>query len=121
MKLNMRRAGRVLLFLGLMASAAFAQEPDRDLATRYVVAVHAAVTQHWNRPDSAQPGMHCVVTITQIPDGEVVSAELGSPCNADPATRKSIRRALMRASPLPYKGYEQVFQRTIHFQFRYDG
>jgi colicin import membrane protein len=27
----------------------------------------------------------------------------------------------MKAAPLPYQGYEKVFQRSIRFNFKYDG
>jgi colicin import membrane protein len=94
---------------------------DDDLAARYKAAIQAAVTNNWNRPDSAAPGLHCVLNIVQIPGGEVISAQHGSPCNADPATQNSIEQAVMKAAPLPYKGYEKVFLRTITFTFRYDG
>lgn len=94
---------------------------DDDLAARYQAAIQAAVTQGWNRPESAQPGLRCTVRIAQIPGGDVISAAVGTPCNADPATRLSIEQAVMRASPLPYRGYEAVFERNIRFNFKYNG
>ncbi|MGA9422218.1 MAG: cell envelope integrity protein TolA, partial [Rhodanobacteraceae bacterium] len=39
---------------------------DDDLSARYAAAIQAAVTQNWNRPESAQAGLHCVLRITQI-------------------------------------------------------
>lgn len=94
---------------------------DDDLTARYQAAIQAAVTQNWNRPDSAQAGLRCALRIVQIPGGDVISATVGSPCNADPVTRNSIEQAVMKAAPLPYQGYEKVFQRNINFNFRYDG
>jgi colicin import membrane protein len=94
---------------------------DNDLAARYSDAIKAAVTRNWNRPENAMPGLHCMLHIVQIPGGEVISAKLGSPCNADPATQNSIEQAVMRASPLPYAGYESVFRRDVPFNFTYDG
>ncbi len=94
---------------------------DDDLTARYAAAIQAAVTQNWNRPDSATAGLRCVLQIAQIPGGEVISVTVGTPCNADPATRNSIQQAVMRAAPLPYPGYEKVFQRNINFNFTYDG
>jgi colicin import membrane protein len=94
---------------------------DNDLTARYAAAIQAAVTQSWNRPDSAQAGLRCSLSITQIPGGDVISVTVGSPCNADQATRNSIEQAVMKAAPLPYQGYEKVFQRSINFKFRYDG
>lgn len=94
---------------------------DNDLSARYAAAIQAAVTQNWNRPDSAEPGLHCSLNIVQIPGGDVISVTVGSPCNADQPTRNSIEQAVRKAAPLPYQGYEKVFQRAVTFNFRYDG
>ncbi len=94
---------------------------DNGLEARYYAAMQGAVTQNWNRPDNAPPGVRCKVLIVQIPGGEVISAQVTSPCNADQATRTSIEQAVMKASPLPYQGYEPVFIRSFNFNFQYDG
>ncbi|MCB1576600.1 MAG: TonB C-terminal domain-containing protein [Xanthomonadales bacterium] len=94
---------------------------DNDLTARYAAAIQAAVTQNWNRPESVPPGLRCTLRIVQIPGGDVISANVTSPCNADPAARVSIEQAVMRAAPLPYRGYEKVFSREITFNFKYDG
>jgi colicin import membrane protein len=94
---------------------------DNDLAARYAAAIQSAVTNNWNRPDSATAGLRCVIDIVQLPGGELMSATVGSPCNADPVTRNSIEQAVQKAAPLPYRGYEKVFQRSIRFNFKYDG
>jgi len=94
---------------------------DNDLTARYAAAIQAAVTQNWNRPDSASSGLRCSLNIVQIPGGDVISVTVGSPCNADQPTRNSIEQAVMKAAPLPYRGYEKVFQRSVKFNFKYDG
>jgi colicin import membrane protein len=94
---------------------------DNDLAARYAAAIQSAVTNNWNRPDSATPGLRCTVLITQIPGGDLINVQVTSPCNADQVTRNSIESAVRKAAPLPYQGYEKVFQRSIRFNFRYDG
>lgn len=94
---------------------------DDDLAARYAAAIQSAVTNNWNRPDSAQPGLRCTIMITQIPGGDLLNVAVSSPCNADQVTRNSIESAVRKAAPLPYQGYEKVFQRSIRFNFRYDG
>ncbi|MEO6687757.1 MAG: cell envelope integrity protein TolA [Dokdonella sp.] len=94
---------------------------DNDLTARYSAAIQAAVTQNWNRPDSAEAGLKCALNITQIPGGDVISVTIGSPCNADQATRNSIEQAVMKAAPLPFQGYEKVFQRSIKLNFKYNG
>ena len=94
---------------------------DTSLAAEYFAAIQNAVTQNWLRPDNAQPGLRCMLRIVQIPGGDVIGVQISSPCNADPQTRNSIEQAVKRATPLPYKGYEKVFQRDINFNFSYDG
>lgn len=97
------------------------QGTDNSLAGRYALAIQQAVTSNWLRPDSAPAGIRCRLRIVQIPGGEVIQASVTSPCNADELTRRSIEAAVMKAQPLPYRGYENVFQRSIDFNFRYDG
>jgi colicin import membrane protein len=94
---------------------------DDDLAARYAAAIQSAVTNNWNRPDSATAGLRCTVLITQIPGGDLINVQVTNPCNADQVTRNSIESAVRKAAPLPYQGYEKVFQRSIRFNFRYDG
>lgn len=92
-----------------------------DLGGRYQLAIQQSVTQSWLRPESTRAGLQCRIRIVQIPGGEVISVSVASPCNADDVTRGSIERAVMRAQPLPYRGFESVFAREITFTFRYDG
>lgn len=94
---------------------------DNSLLGRYSLAIQQAVQQNWLRPDSAQPGIRCTLRIVQIPGGEVIQVSVTSPCNADDLTRRSIEAAVLKAQPLPYRGYEPVFQRDIKFNFKYDG
>ena len=94
---------------------------DASLLGEYRAAIQNAVTLSWLRPDNATTGLRCRIHITQIPGGEVLSANVTGPCNADAVTRNSIEQAVKRAAPLPYKGYEKVFQRDLDLNFRYDG
>jgi colicin import membrane protein len=87
----------------------------------YIAAIATVVTNNWLRPPTAQPGLNCKVKVVQIPGGEVISSSLSGSCNGDEATRRSILAAVDRAGVLPYRGYEDVFQREIEFTFRYDG
>jgi colicin import membrane protein len=91
--------------------------PDSGLMGQYLAAVRNAVTQNWLRPDN-MPNVSCVVHITQLPGGEVMSAKVDSGCPYDEAGRRSIENAVLRAQPLPYQGFESVFQRNLDFTFR---
>jgi colicin import membrane protein len=87
----------------------------------YQAAIQAFVTQNWLRPPTAQAGLRCTLKIVQIPGGEVISAAISGKCNGDEATRRSILAAVERGGSLPYRGFEDVFEREIDFIFIYDG
>ena len=91
------------------------------LSDNYQIAIQLEVTQNWLRPPTAQPGLRCTLKIVQIPGGEVISASIAGKCNGDQATRRSIVAAVERVGVLPYRGFEDVFQREIDFYFIYEG
>ncbi|MGD9264754.1 MAG: cell envelope integrity protein TolA [Lysobacterales bacterium] len=90
---------------------------ERD---KYVAAINAQVTNNWLRPPTARPGLRCKLRVVQIPGGEVISAAIVGACVADEATRRSIIAAVERTGILPYRGFEDVFEREIDFIFTYD-
>jgi colicin import membrane protein len=47
-----------------------------------------------------------------------MSAKVDSSCPYDEAGRRSVENAVLRAQPLPYQGFESVFQRDLTFTFR---
>ncbi len=100
-----------------------AQEQARQATLReeYILTIQELIRRNWTRPPTTPNGMMCTLRVFQIPGGEIISAELVSPCNADQVTRGSIERAIARVSALPYRGYESVFEREIEFAFRYEG
>lgn len=91
-----------------------------SLGDRYYSAIQSQVTNNWFRPPTARPGLRCRLKIVQIPGGEVISAAIAGRCNADEATRRSLVAAVERAGSLPYRGFEDVFEREIDFIFTYD-
>ncbi|MGA9574326.1 MAG: cell envelope integrity protein TolA [Lysobacterales bacterium] len=94
-----------------------------QLATKgdeYYAAIQTQVTNNWYRPPTTRPGLRCRLKIVQIPGGEVISAAIAGTCNADEATRRSLIAAVERAGTLPYRGFEEVFEREIDFIFTYD-
>ncbi|RDS84495.1 cell envelope integrity protein TolA [Dyella monticola] len=90
---------------------------NSTLLSQYLAAIQNAVTQNWIRPDN-MPDAPCVVHIVQIPGGQVLSAKASANCPYDAAGKKSVEDAVLRAQPLPYQGFEKVFQRDINFTFR---
>lgn len=91
------------------------------LSDNYQAAIQQFVTQNWLRPPTARPGLRCTLKIVQIPGGEVISTAIAGRCNGDEATRRSILAAVERGGALPYRGFEDVFEREIDFIFIYDG
>jgi colicin import membrane protein len=91
------------------------------LSQQYAIAIQAQVTRNWLRPPTARSGLRCTLRIVQIPGGEVISTNIAGACNGDEATRRSLVAAVERTGTLPYRGFEDVFQREIDFNFRYDG
>lgn len=83
----------------------------------YVAALQNAITQNWLRPDNIQTGVVCPIHIVQIPGGQVISAKVLPSCPFDDLGRRSVENAVLRAQPLPYQGFEDVFQRDITFNF----
>jgi colicin import membrane protein len=57
------------------------------------------------------------VRVTQRPGGHVASVDVEPGCPYDDAGKRSVVNAVWRADPLPYKGYEKVFNDTIVITF----
>lgn len=70
----------------------------------------------WVRPDNVPPG-RCRIVINQLPGGRVLSATVSPTCPYDEAGKRSIEAAVLNAQPLPYRGFESVFQRELTFNF----
>lgn len=94
------------------------QGVDTGLAARYAAAIQEAILRNWTRPDSVPIGQRCRIVIRQIPGGEVVSAEVDPSCPYDDLGRRSVEAAVLKAQPLPYAGFEAVFQRTLVLNFQ---
>ena len=90
---------------------------DANLKGEYAAAIQRAVLSQWIRPDSVPLGQRCTLSIRQLPGGEVVEAKVAANCPYDDAGKRSIEAAVLRAQPLPYRGFESVFQRNLTFNF----
>jgi colicin import membrane protein len=89
---------------------------DNDLAAQYAAAIQNAALNNWLHPETI-PRVVCDVDIKQIPGGDLLDVHVVNPCDADPQIRDTIEQAVRRAAPLPYKGYEAVFNRHVIFTF----
>lgn len=63
-------------------------------------------------------GQRCKIVIRQIPGGKVIDAQVDPSCPYDEPGRRSIERAVLLAQPLPYAGFESVFNRNITLNFQ---
>lgn len=86
------------------------------LRARYAQAIQTAVRANWLSPADLSKAA-CKVRITQAPGGMVEDVKVEPDCPYDEAGRRSVIAAVRRAEPLPYKGFESVFQRTLIFTF----
>jgi colicin import membrane protein len=89
-----------------------------QLMARYQQSVIKKVNDQWRRPATANKDLLCYVRVRQIPGGGVIDATIASPCNANSIVKRSIIAAIKKADPLPYKGFEKVFDRSSVFIFR---
>lgn len=86
---------------------------------QYLNLIIARISSAWNRPASAQPGVRCIVHLTQIPGGEVTHVTVEG-CNGDEAVRQSVQTAVYRASPLPAPPDPALFDPNITVTFAPD-
>ena len=89
---------------------------DNGLAAKYKSALNAAARANWNTAQIPEQ-TRCQVEFTQIRGGEVIEIEFLN-CPLDVTGRESIERALKR-DPMPYAGFETVFQRKVTLTFCY--
>lgn len=90
---------------------------NNDLRARYAQAIEQAVRNQWVRPDSVPLGQKCTVMIVQIVGGDVAEAKVAPGCPFDEAGKRSLEAAVLRAQPLPYRGFESVFSRELTINF----
>ena len=90
---------------------------NSDEANRWHAQIVARVTRAWIKPPSAQPGISCIVSVTQVPGGEVTAVRVISCSINDAALRESVEAAVYRASPLPPPPDPALFERNLELTF----
>ena len=90
---------------------------DPSLQAKYAAALQQAILRQWIRPETVPLGQRCRISIRQLPGGEVVDVDVSASCPYDAAGRQSVERAVYKASPLPYAGFEAVFNRNLNLNF----
>ena len=90
---------------------------DPGLQAKYAAALQQAILRQWIRPETVALGQRCRISIRQLQGGEVVDVDVSPSCPYDEAGRQSVERAIYKASPLPYAGFETVFNRNLDLNF----
>lgn len=83
---------------------------------KYLSAINATARANWNTVQIPQQ-TRCLVEFTQIRGGEVIDVAFRA-CALDAQGLESIERALYK-TPMPYAGFESVFQRKVSLTFCY--
>ncbi|HYM35229.1 MAG TPA: cell envelope integrity protein TolA [Steroidobacteraceae bacterium] len=78
----------------------------------YQAMLEQHIARNWVMPDSARPGIVCVVSIRQSAGGVVLSRTVGK-WNGDEAVRQSLEAAVLRSSPLPLPDDMRLFEPEI--------
>ncbi len=90
---------------------------NSDAMARWQAQIVARITRAWIKPPSAQPGVTCTVSVTQVPGGEVTAVRVNSCSINDAALRESVEAAVYRASPLPPPSDPALFERNLELTF----
>lgn len=88
-----------------------------NLLEAYRAALQEAIQRNWDKPAFIPSGQRCNINIRQLPGGEVVEVQVDPTCPYDELGRRSIEAAVLKASPLPYSGFEPVLQLELTFEF----
>ncbi len=71
----------------------------------------------WIKPPSARAGVTCIVSVSQVPGGEVTAVRVNSCSVDDAALRQSVENAVYSASPLPPPPDPALFERNLELTF----
>jgi colicin import membrane protein len=86
-------------------------------ANQWYASIVAKIERAWIRPPSARPGVTCIVSVSQVPGGEVIAVEVNNCSINDTALRESVEAAVLRASPLPSPPDPALFERNLELTF----
>ena len=85
-------------------------------AEQWKASIAARIERAWIRPTQAE-GVTCIVSVSQVPGGEVTSVRVDSCTPDNAALRDSVEAAVYRASPLPPPPAGVPFERNLRLRF----
>jgi colicin import membrane protein len=101
----------------LAAEADAQKAAEAGLLDVYIRSIQDKIERNWTRPLSAKPGLDCIVSVVQLPTGDVIEARVTA-CNGDDAVVRSIEAAVKLASPLPRPPNPNLFERNLNVRFK---
>lgn len=94
-----------------------ADAPQDDLGARYLAAVRTAVLEQWDAMGGGAIPAGCEVVIEQVDGGQAIRAWTRQCGDLPMSGRIRLETAAMQAQPLPYEGFEPVFQAHLKLTF----
>jgi len=94
-------------------------EQEKELQgvrSRYIDSIAAVVKGNWRRPAVVDKNASCLVAVTQIPGGEIISSRV-SKCTGGANFQRSVETAVGKTTHLPAPPDPRVFDREIRFTF----
>lgn len=91
--------------------------PADELGARYLAAVRAAIVREWNAQGGGEIPSGCVVVFDQVDGGRPLRAWVMHCGSLSASERARLETAVMQAQPLPYAGFEPVFQTHLKLTF----
>ncbi len=83
----------------------------------YIDKIAAVVKGNWRRPAVVDKEASCLVEVTQIPGGEIISSRV-SKCSGGAGFQHSVETAVGKTTHLPAPPDPRVFDRKIRFTFK---
>lgn len=121
MRLKIFIPGTILAVSTLLAMATESFAQTSGLAAyRYAKAIYLPIQSRWvsySYNSELEPDSSCAAQITQMPGGDVLDIDLSPDCGFNKAGRDAIVTVIRESSPLPYYGFENVYQRQIRIVF----
>ena len=91
--------------------------PKDDLGTRYLAAVRAAVLAEWTAQGGGAIPAGCKIMFDQATGGHALRAWVMQCASLPLRERIRLESAVMQVEPLPYAGFEPVFQEHMELEF----
>jgi colicin import membrane protein len=86
-----------------------------DMKAIYINSVRAAIERRWTELTGQALPVACSIVLEQSTGGAVTGMEFDE-CSLDRASRTQLEVAIQKAQPLPYAGFESVFEPHMVFE-----